>query len=248
MTNAVSRRAFLIETLGALLSLSTVALARTAHARGTAADRWLGELEHVSRAVTTGRASPRAWRRRVERVSRHVPLGELLRVIDLDAFAAGLVAGDGTEPQLTIRLPPPPGLDGFVFTTILSRIRAGWAVVPHGHHNMVSMHVVLRGAVRLRQYDRVHDEPSNLVIRPRADRVCRPGDVAAISADRGNVHWFQGLADSFALIVAAYDLDPAAGPTGRDYVDPLAGEPLGDGAIRAPRTTLDEAMRRHLRF
>jgi hypothetical protein len=111
---------------------------------------------------------------------------------------------------------------------------------------MVSMHVIVEGEVRLRQYDRMRDEAEHLVLRPCADRRCGPGDTTAISATHGNVHWFQGLRDAYALIVAAYDL--GGEPTARDYVDPDAAEPLGDGTLRTPRLDAAEAYRRYARF
>jgi hypothetical protein len=122
---------------------------------------------------------------------------------------------------------------------------AGAAVVPHGHHNMVSMHLLLDGAVRVTQYDRLRDEAEHLLLRPRPDRLCWPGDTTAISLDRQNVHWFRPVVDSFALIVAAYDLDPNAEPARREFVDPLAGTPQADGSLRVPRLTAEAAFQRY---
>lgn len=210
--------------------------------------RWVARVQRLSTDVMDGQATTHAWRRRMPRLTHHVPLGALRRAVDLAAAAPRLRALVDPEPQERPTLPLPSGLEGVTFTAILTYVREGFAVVPHGHHNMVSMHVVLDGALRLRQYDRVRDEPGSLVIRPVVDRVCHPGDTTAISADLGNVHWFQGLTGAYALIVAAYDVDPGAGASRRDYVDPLGGEALPGGSIRAPIVTVDEARRRYLTF
>jgi hypothetical protein len=250
--NVVSRRTFLAGTLSAVLTISTLRFVQTRRALGgaiaLAVDDWLLQVQRLSAAVKEGRITPRAWRRQVQRLTQQVPLAEILRVTDFSALATDVDAVEGAEPQRMLTFPIPSGTSQLAFTAILSRIRERFAVVPHGHHNMVSMHLILKGAVRLRQYDRLQDDPAYLVLRPVADRVCRPGDTSAISADRGNVHWFQGLEDSFALIVAAYDLDAAAGPTARDYVDPLEAERQADGSLHAPRLTLDDAYRRYLQF
>jgi len=237
--------------LGALLTISTLQLVGAGHATGGSSGcvvaRWLDQVQQLSAAVKQGRVTPRAWRRRMQRLTHDVSLAEILRIIDFESLAASLDSREEGEPLQRLVLPTPPGLGGFAFSAIVSRIRERFAVVPHGHHNMVSMHLILRGSVHLRQYDRLRDEPTHLVIRPMADRVCHPGDTTAISADRGNVHWFRGLTDSFALIIAAYDLDPV-GSTARDFVDPLAGERQRDGSLRVPRVTADEAYRRYLTF
>jgi hypothetical protein len=120
-------------------------------------------------------------------------------------------------------------------------------VVPHGHRDMVSMHLILDGIVRVRQYDRVRDEPGHLLVRPWPERRCVAGDTTAVSLDRGNVHWFRPVTNGFALIVAAYDLRPGGEAAARDFVDPLNAEPRADGALRMPRLTAEEAERRYLR-
>jgi hypothetical protein len=236
----LSRRTFLERTGAALLALG--GLAPDAHAGGA---RWLLALQDLTVALERGRISTGTWRRRAQRIARGAPAA-VRRLADPRANAIPLVAEASPEPQRELVLEPPAGIDRWAFTTILAHIRPGTAVVPHGHHGMVSMHVIVAGEVRLRQYDRVRDEPEHLVLRPRADRLCGPGDTTAIAATRGNVHWFQGVRDAYALIVAAYDLD--GGPTARDYVDPDEAEALADGTLRAPRLDVAEAYRRYARF
>jgi len=249
--DGVSRRGFLIDAARTMLAYSLVELCRPGGALAasdTAFERWVARVQGLSSDLSDGRATTHAWRRRMPRFTRRVPLDALRRAVDLDAAVPRLRTLVDPEPQERRSLPLPSGLEHVNFTAILSYVREGFAVVPHGHHNMVSMHLVLDGALHLRQYDRVREEPGSLVIRPVADRVCRPGETTAISADRGNVHWFQGLTDSYALIVAAYDLDPGAGAARRDYVDPVGGEVLSDRSIRAPILTVDEARQRYLTF
>ena len=240
-----SRRTFLHDMLIGLMGIGLAGWETTARAAPATATRWLDRMQDLTVALTEGRVTSSGWRRRAQRLTRPVPLAELLRLVDFRTNATLAEADDDAEPQRQLALPLPSFLDRFAFTAILAYVRRGTAVVPHGHHNMVSMHLVLQGAVHLRQYDRVRDEPAHVLIRPRADRICHPGDTSAVAAARGNVHWFRGVSDAFALIVAAYDLDPAAGPTGRDYVDPLVGESLPDGSLRVPRLTAEEAHRRY---
>jgi hypothetical protein len=250
-TDGLSRRELVRDGLRVL---AAVALAELAGGRALAAGagaevtRWWHEVQRVSATIKAGRATTRAWRRRLPRVTRRVSASALRRAIDFDALASALAPLDDPEPQRRLALPVVSATEGPAFVALLTHVRKGFAVVPHGHHNMVSMHVVLEGTVRVRQYDRVADEPDHLVLRPRLDRVLAPGEATAISADRGNVHWFQGLTDAYALVVAAYGLARGAAPSGRDYVDPLAAEAMSDGTLRVPRLDVDEAYARYLRF
>ncbi|HXJ34299.1 MAG TPA: hypothetical protein VMS22_09720 [Candidatus Eisenbacteria bacterium] len=252
MRHDVSRRTFLIDASRAMLALCGASLLGIDTALGdpgsSGIDAWLSRVQRLSAGVKQGAITSRVWRRRLQRVTGRVPLADVLRATHFDSVVKSVDLFEGDEPQEHLSLVPSPGLEGFAFSAIVSHIRQGYAVVPHGHHNMVSMHLILQGSVHLRQYDRLHDEPMHLVLRPTVDRLCSPGDTSAISADRGNVHWFRGLTDSFALIIAAYDLDPMAEAAGRDYVDPLAGEEQPGGSIRVPRVTEGEARRRYLAF
>lgn len=224
-------------TMLGMLAVATAGLLAPATVAGRSrddVDRWARSMQRLTAAL--GPAATRAWRHEALRLVHRIPPAALRRATGLHGLAASLRADAGAEPQRRITLPPPPGLERYAFTTILARIDAGATVPAHGHHNMVSMHVVLRGAVHVRQYDRVRDEPAHLVIRPRLDRVCRSGDATAIAADIGNVHTFTGVTDAVALIVAAYDLDPCV-PTARDYVDLDAAEPVSLGVLRVPRVS-----------
>src|SRR5436190_2218998 len=71
----------------------------------------------------------------------------------------------------------------------------GVAIVPHGHRNMTSMHMVLQGNAHGWQYDRVEDELKHMIIKPTIDTLITPGGVSTISNDRDNIHWFKALAE-----------------------------------------------------
>ena len=47
----------------------------------------------------------------------------------------------------------------------------------------------------------------------------------------------------FMFNIGVFGINPAAGFSGRDYVDPLGGEKLGDGLIRARRIQVEEAYK-----
>ena len=111
-------------------------------------------------------------------------------------------------------------------------------ITPHTHRGMLSAHLVARGALRARTYDRVSTEPDALVLRPAADRRLETGETSSIGPGRENVHWFVPLTEGAATFdVLVTGLDPG----GPDYqlqpVDPLGGDRPGrrNAARAAPR-------------
>ncbi|MCA9709239.1 MAG: hypothetical protein KDK70_25570 [Myxococcales bacterium] len=121
----------------------------------------------------------------------------------------------------------------------------GRAIVPHGHHDMVSMHWVLHGEMHGRHYDRLDQSATFVRMRPTIDRVLRPGDATSISDQRDNVHWMvalRGPAISLGLVVSRLQ---GEGPQGRVYVDPRAAVAEGDDVLRAPILSPSEARRRY---
>jgi hypothetical protein len=121
------------------------------------------------------------------------------------------------------------------------------AIVPHGHQNMVSGHLVVQGSFRVRHFERVRDEPEHLVLRPTIDRVrAEPGSATTVSDEKDNVHWLvatSAVAATFDVILP--DLDPGRPTRFMDFVDPRRGVPLGDGTLRVPRLGPEEVFARY---
>ena len=106
--------------------------------------------------------------------------------------------------------------------------------MPHGHNNMATAFLILKGDLRGRHYDRVRDEPEHMIIKPTIDRKFGPGECSTVSDYKDNVHWFQALTEpAFIFNLHVLDVNPSgAQATGRVYVDPQ-GESIAGGLTRA---------------
>jgi hypothetical protein len=123
-------------------------------------------------------------------------------------------------------------------------MKKGVAIVPHGHHNMTSMHMVLNGETHAWLYERVAVEPQHMLIKPTVDKIFTRGDLSTISDEKNNVHWFKALTELvFMFNIGVFGVNPSVGFSGRDYIDPANGEKLNDGLIRARRLNGDEAYK-----
>src|SRR5439155_3070037 len=131
-----------------------------------------------------------------------------------------------------------------VFGKQIFAMRQGRSVVPHGHDNMCTGFIILRGNFIGKHYDRVDDQRDHYLIKPTIDRVFKPGECSTISDHKDNVHWFKADSDTgfiFNIHVMGYNTENPAVPR-RVYVDP-AGEKVQGGLILAKKISHDEANR-----
>lgn len=223
--------------------LAEIGAARAASDRASA--RWIAAQDEIARALAGGELSPAQWRTEVARLTRTVDVSQLMAEVD------------GAEIRHVGRALPTYPLKRSVYfrdetgarrklryAAALFGFAPGNVVTPHAHRHMVSAHIVVEGAFRVRNFDRVRDEPGAVVIRPSVDAVIEVGDVSTITPDRDNIHWFVprgARAATFDVIVSglehgqpAYDIEA---------VDPVRGRALADGLIRAPILGFEESSR-----
>jgi hypothetical protein len=206
----------------------------------------LHAMNELARQLRHGDLRPTDWQDEMARLVAGLPVAEAVQALDLDRLAATLELPDDRAlvrelsfPELDLSLRE-AGLRPRLFA-----LGPGRAIVPHGHHDMVSMHWVLHGAMHGRHFDRLEQTRDHVVMRPTLDRVLRPGAATSISDDRDNIHWFVAVdGPALALDVIVSHLH-AEGPHGRFYVDPRAAQALGDGRLRAPILSPANARRRY---
>jgi hypothetical protein len=118
--------------------------------------------------------------------------------------------------------------------------------VPHGHDNMCTAFIVLRGNFVGKHYDRVEDDKDHYLIKPTIDRTFKPGESSTVSDHKDNVHWFTADSESgfiFNIHVMGYNPDNK-NSAARVYVDPQ-GEKTGDGLIVAKKMTSAECHKKY---
>ena len=235
----LSRRSFTQSLLGSFFTFSLAERLTKAEALcgpvKPLVTRWLAELEEVSKALKSGKVKGLEWQQKVDDLFHHIEFPDFIRAIDFDRLARKIKFQENHEAIFEIER-----VDGSKVTltgaAMLEGLRKGVAIVPHGHINMVSFHMVLKGDLHTRCYDRVETDARNITIKPTIDKVFGPGELATMSDDKDNVHWFKAVSETvFAFNVGVYEVNPSVKWIGREYIDPERGEKLGGGLIRAPR-------------
>jgi hypothetical protein len=245
----LSRRTFTGHMLGSLMTFSLVKSLDNVDVLAANVKpiirKWLVEMESVTQGLRRGKVKPIDWQRQIEALLSRVELKDLLSAIDYDKLAKSAVFPDDHESAENVDFSQNEGLPAELsFAPYFYAMRKDVAIVPHGHRNMASMHMMLKGQAHSWQFERVSDEEQYLTIKPTIDKVLNVGAVSTISDQRDNIHWFKALSEPvFMFNIGVFGINASEGFSGRDYVDPLGGEKLQGALIRARRIEVKEAYK-----
>lgn len=247
---SLSRRQFTHATLGSLLTYS---LLETLFTRDLlAADMkqlagpWLKDLNELGREVQGEKKLKQVdWQKKVDELCENVDLTDLLKFIDFEKLTASIKFRDKGELSLHATFPKVEGLPtDLVFGHQIFALAKGRSVVPHGHNNMATAFLILKGEFQGRHFDRLEDAGDYMIIRPTIDRPFKPGEHSTVSDYKDNVHWFTAASETafiFNIHVLNVNQDSTL-RTGRVYIDPK-GEKLSENRIKARRIGTEEVVR-----
>jgi hypothetical protein len=240
-TGSSTRRDFARNTLQSLTALALIEGLWSSRLLGAGVepliDNWFKELDAISKDIHDHKTKDVEFQKALEELYGRVDLSGLLGALDFDRLAAEVTfpakgAKSLSGDDLHVRgLPLKP-----IFGRQVFAMKKGRSVVPHGHDNMATGFLVLKGNFRGRHYDRIEDHSDHYIIRPTIDRVFKPGEFSTISDHKDNVHWFTAENETgFIFNVHVVDTNPEnKNHPGRVYIDPQ-GEKLADGFIKAPK-------------
>ena len=200
---------------------------------------WVKELNTISKDLLDQKAKDIEYQKSLEALYTRVDLPALLRSLDFEKLAADISYPAHGAKSLPVDFRKADGIPtDLVFGRQVFAMKKGRSVVPHGHDNMATGFLVLKGTCRGRHWDRVEDHTDHYVVRPTIDRSFAPGETSTVSDHKDNIHWFTAETDTaflFNIHVVGYNpAKPKAG--GRVYVDPL-GEELAGGLWKAPKVS-----------
>ena len=242
----LTRRDFQQQAIGSLLtwSLLETLFTRDAFAKEVKpiAAKWLAELNSWSIDLKGKMLEQIQWQEMVEQLYAKVDLPDLLKFLDFDKLAKDVKMKERGELSLKATLPKVEGLPTeLVFGHQIFALNKDRSVVPHGHDNMATAFLILKGDFHGRHYDRIEDSSDHMIITPTIDRDFGPGGCSTVTDIKDNVHWFKAKSDmSFIFNIHVMSVKP--GKTGRVYIDP-DGEKIAGGRIKARKIDHKEAER-----
>ena len=247
----VSRRDFSKQSLGAMLTFSLLeTLSQTEAFADKAkpnAEKWLRDVHELASDVKGKSISQVQWQAKTEELFAQADLEQVLKLVDFEKLTKNLKMVDNGARSLRFRFPEVEGLPkNLVFGKQIFALKKGRSVVPHGHNNMATAFLILKGKFHGKHYDRLEDVGEEaFIIRPTIDKEFGPGGFSTVTDYKDNIHWFKAL-DEPAFIFNIHVLNVTPGsqlPTGRVYVDP-DGEKLTGGLVKARRIGYKESHKR----
>ncbi len=235
--------------LAFLSSFALVALAREARAAGpsreTRVRRWIGAQQDIAEGLALGRLTGRQWALEVERLAGEIDVAELMAAVErAEIRSAGAPFHNDPQKRFVRFLDEQGRPRRLAYGAALFDFAPHNVVTPHGHRNMVSAHLVVAGRFRVRNFDRLGDEPGAIRLRPTRDYVAVPGQVSTMCSERDNIHWFVpqgGPGRTFDVLVSG--LDPAAPDHVVEAVDPVRARRSDDGSLIAPIIDFESSSR-----
>lgn len=233
-------------------SVASYALFRTLFTRDVFADAikpvtsfWLKSLHEMSMDLQAGKITPGQWQVKIDELFDRVEVGELIAMIDFDRLIQGFEYPDLGVNTKWVKFPELEGLpEQLAFYSKIFGMRRDRAIIPHGHHNMVSCHYVLQGELWLRHYDKLEEDGTHMVIEPTIDQRAPVGSHSSISDEKNNIHWLRATTETaFTYDVLIVDLNGQKWDV--DNIDPHSAEKLAGGRLRARKLGLDEALAKY---
>jgi hypothetical protein len=243
---SLSRRDFTHQALGSILSLSLLETLFQCDAFADDAKpatvKWLNDVNQLGFDLKDKKLTQVEWQKKIEELYTRADVADFLRLIDFDKLTQNLELVDKGAKSLSVKFPQVEGIPEKVsWGRQIFALKKGRSVVPHGHNNMATAFLILKGSFHGRHFDRLQDEDDHIIIKPTIDRKFKVGECSTVSDFKDNVHWFQALEEpAFIFNIHVSGINPdIADTTGRVYLDPQ-GEKLKDGLIRARRVDYEE--------
>ena len=208
-------------------------------------DHWAARLNEYCADLRKEHLTPTEWQAKIEVLYQQVELDDILAFIDFNNLKKGFSYPDLGVNTRKVNFPELSGLPArTAFVKKIFGMKKGRAIIPHGHSNMASAHLVLQGEMHLRHYEKIRQEEKHLIIEPTIDRIAKKGDHSSISDEKDNIHWFIANTETaFTFDVIMLDL------AGEHYdihnIDIYEKENLHDGSLRVPILDVESALKKY---
>lgn len=245
----MDRRTFTKDLVASVVTYSLMDLLVATNAFSTSikpiVKHWSIGLNELCSDLKKQAISPQVWQEQIEKLYQVVNLKELLEFIDFNNLAKGFTYPDLGVNTKTVKFPKLEGLpEKTVFVKKIFGMKKDRSIIPHGHSNMVSAHLVIKGEMHLRQYEKLNQEANSLIIKPTVDEMVAVGASSSISDEKNNVHWFVAnteTAYTFDVII----LDLAGEQYDIHNIDINEKLDLADGTMRVPLLDVETALKKY---
>jgi hypothetical protein len=208
-------------------------------------DDWAIKLNEFCSDLKINSITPIEWQKKIDKLYKQIELKEILKFIDFKNLIKGFEYPDLGVSTKAVKFPKLDGLpEKTIFVKKIFGMKKDRAIIPHGHSNMASAHLILTGEMHLRHYEKIHQDRQNLIIKPSIDLIASVGDSSSISDEKNNIHWF--IANSVSSIT--FDiimLDLNNEPYNIHNLDIYKSEKLNNGLLKVPILDVETALKKY---
>ena len=206
---------------------------------------WAIELNNYCKDLRKNTISPQEWQLQIEELYQKISLEEILQFIDVEQLMKKMELPDLGVNAKQIHFPKLDGLPAqTAFVKKVFGMKKDRAIIPHGHSNMCSAHLVLKGKMHLRQYAKISQDETHMIIQPTVDQIIEKGQASSVSDEYNNVHWFIASSESaFTFDVIMLDLNKAAYDI--HNLDIFEQESIGNQKLRVPKLDVETALKKY---
>ncbi|MFY0674791.1 MAG: hypothetical protein JXQ87_15440 [Bacteroidia bacterium] len=209
------------------------------------AEHWAIQLNEYCSDLRKESISQEEWQIQIQRLYSNLEVSEILKFIDFDNLTKGFEYPDLGVNTKMVKFPKLAGLpERTAFVKKIFGMKKDRSIIPHGHSNMASAHLILKGDMHLRHYDKLSQDGDYLIIKPTVDKVIGLGEHSTISDDKDNVHWFIANSETaFTFDVIMLDLK------NKNYdihnLDIYESVDLKNGNLRVPILDVETALKKY---
>lgn len=244
-----------IAIAGLACSVPTFALANEQLSAPGVAD-WIDRLHRNAQQLRNQDISSLQWQEAMNVIYGEVSVPELQKSLSfklLQQEILDLIGPERGELFRQVTLPGSRDVDPTekephrVLITKVAHIKKGRSVPPHGHSNMVSAFLCISGEFAVRQYDKLEENETEMVLRQTVDEPSAGvGTWSSISDYQNNVHWLTAKTDDCYLFTSKLiGVETGRPMRGRINVDVRQAKSLGTATLRAPKISNAEAAERY---
>jgi hypothetical protein len=208
-------------------------------------NHWALRLHEYCSDLKKSGITTQEWQTFVENLYREIPLEDIVQFIQFEQLAKDFTYPDLGVQTKMVKFPKLEGLpENTVFVKKIFGMKKDRAIIPHGHVNMASAHLILKGEMHLRNYEKMETEEKHLIIQPTVDKTIKLGESSSISDDKNNIHWFIAHTETaFTFDVIMLNLKNK--PYDIYNLDIEKKQDLGNGTMRVPILDVDTALQKY---
>lgn len=208
-------------------------------------EKWVDAVFLAGEKLIAGSIDPVEWQREMNKVYAMAPLGDLARYINADNLLKNTEVGEHGEKFVfaSLREGSPMVETRRAVVTKVAVVQNGKSIPPHGHENMVSAFLALRGKFHVRQFDKTHSYSNAMVIRQAGDDIQTEGMWSSISDGMTNCHTLKAVdGDALLFSTKIVEVKKDVQVRGRVYFDLDKARHIRQGYYHVPTISAEEAF------